>query len=67
MPKYEYPVVRRDDTIVENFHGADIADPYRFLEDPESEETKKFVADQNQLTNSFLEKCKYRTAIQERF
>lgn len=24
MPRYEYPVVRRDETIVENFHGTEV-------------------------------------------
>ncbi len=43
-----------------------IADPYRFLEDPDSEETKQFVDEQNKVTNAFLEKCQYRSKIQER-
>ncbi|CAF0839961.1 unnamed protein product, partial [Brachionus calyciflorus] len=63
MTKIKYPLVRRDETIVENFHGIEIKDPYRWLEDPESEETKKFVDEQNELTNSFLDQCKYRSNI----
>jgi len=66
MGKFQYPSVRRDETIVENFHGVDIKDPYRWLEDPDSEETKKFVEEQNVLTNKFLEQCKYKTAIRDR-
>ncbi len=34
----EYPEVRRGDT-VETLHGVQIADPYRWLEDPDSPET----------------------------
>lgn len=34
----DYPEVRRDDT-VETLHGMKIADPYRWLEDPDSPET----------------------------
>lgn len=82
-----YPKVRRDESIVESFHGVEvnfyfriliayflivcninqIKDPYRWLEDPDSQETKKFVEEQNKLTNEFLNKCKYRTNIKNRF
>jgi prolyl oligopeptidase len=89
MSRYEYPKVRRDLNVVENFHGNEVwkvqlfflmkwylkssnlfknkvKDPYRWLEDPDSEETKTFVEQQNNLTNSFLEKCTHRNKIQER-
>jgi prolyl oligopeptidase len=34
-----------------------VADPYRYLEDPEAEETKQWVAAQNTLSSSVLGEC----------
>ncbi len=48
-----YPEVRRDDT-VETIHGEAIADPYRWLEDGESGQTRDFVAAQNALAEPIL-------------
>jgi prolyl oligopeptidase len=44
----DYPPARRDE-IVEELHGHRIADPYRWLEDPESDETKQWLAAQADL------------------
>uniref|UniRef100_A0A673AT74 Prolyl endopeptidase n=1 Tax=Sphaeramia orbicularis TaxID=375764 RepID=A0A673AT74_9TELE len=49
--------------VVHDYHGTEICDPYEWLEDPESEETKAFVEEQNKLTMPFLEKC----AVKPRF
>jgi len=38
--QWEYPPVRRDENFYEELHGYKIYDPYRWLEDPDSEETK---------------------------
>lgn len=43
-----------------------IYDPYRWLEDPESEETKKFVDAQNSLTTPYINQCAYKSSINER-
>ena len=49
-----YPETRRDDT-VEVLHGRSIADPYRWLEDPDSAETADWVKRQNEFTAGYLE------------
>ncbi|GAB47236.1 prolyl oligopeptidase family serine peptidase [Mobilicoccus pelagius] len=49
----EYPTTRRDD-VVETLHGHRIADPYRWLEDPDSPETQAWVSAQNALTHAHL-------------
>ncbi|XP_031619183.1 prolyl endopeptidase-like [Contarinia nasturtii] len=51
----KYPDARRDESILEDLHGKKIADPYRWLEDPFSEETKQFVDAENEISQSFLE------------
>lgn len=64
-PKMQYPETRRGDT-VDNYHGTTIADPYRWLEEPDSPETRAWVTAQNKLTNQFLEEVPARQAIRKR-
>lgn len=42
-------------------------DPYQWLEDPDSEETKKFVDEQNNVSRPFIEACPVRAKLQERY
>ncbi|HYO38278.1 MAG TPA: prolyl oligopeptidase family serine peptidase, partial [Nocardioidaceae bacterium] len=48
------PHTRRDDT-VETLHGHSVADPYRWLEDPDSPETAAWVEAQNRATAAHLD------------
>ncbi len=51
---------------VDEYHGVTIADPYRWLEDANSDETKAWVEAQNQVTFSFLGQIPARQTIQGR-
>jgi len=52
--KLTYPDTRRSGQI-DDYHGEKVADPYRWLEDLESPETKAWVQAENKLTFGFLE------------
>jgi len=60
-----YPAAARG-TQVDDYHGASIADPYRWLEDTDSPATKAWVEAQNRLTDSFLATIPERPAIKNR-
>ncbi len=60
----DYPKTRRGE-VVETLHGHEIADPYRWLEDPDSEETRAWVAAQNALTEAFLADVGSRSSFSE--
>lgn len=49
------PPKAKSETVVDNYHGRRIADPYRWLEDSAAPETQQFVAEQNAYTRSVLE------------
>lgn len=54
-----YPETKKGET-VEDYHGTKVADPYRWLEDDKSEETKQWVAEENKVTFGYLDKISYR-------
>ena len=60
-----YPPTRKDD-IVDDYFGTPVADPYRWLEDPNSPETQAWVEAQNGATFSFLERLPAREQIRRR-
>ena len=61
----KYPETNRGD-VVETIHDVQIADPYRWLEDDNSAETKAWVEAQNKVTFGFLEQIPEREKIRAR-
>ena len=59
LAQLAYPVTKKTDTVT-NYHGTTISDPYRWLEDDNSEETKQWVIEQNKTTFGYLDKINYR-------
>ncbi len=64
-PPLAYPVTRQDD-VSDDYHGTRIADPYRWLEDDNSAETKAWVKAQNEVTFRYLKALPRRDEIKAR-
>ena len=62
----QYPDTWRDKSVSDNYFGTDVGDPYRWLEDDNSDETAEWVKAQNKLTFAYLENIPQRNAIKER-
>lgn len=60
-----YPQTRQVEQ-VDDYHGVTVRDPYRWLEDLDSEETKAWIEAQNQLTFGYLEQIPARDRLRER-
>ena len=63
--KLSYPVARKSDQ-VDDYHGTKVADPYRWLEDLDSPETKAWVEAENKLTFDYLNQIPERSWIKSR-
>ncbi|HZJ44280.1 MAG TPA: prolyl oligopeptidase family serine peptidase [Pyrinomonadaceae bacterium] len=62
---YDYPVAKKVDQI-DDYHGVKVADPYRWLENLDSAETRAWVEAENKLTFDFLNAIPVRAQIKER-
>ncbi|MDQ3212252.1 MAG: prolyl oligopeptidase family serine peptidase [Acidobacteriota bacterium] len=65
LAQLHYPATRKGDH-VDTYHGTTVPDPYRWLEDDTSAETKAWVEAQNKVTFPYLEKIPFRGALQAR-
>ena len=60
-----YPPARKGD-VVEDYHGTAVADPYRWLEDPDAAETVAWVEAENAVTASYLGRGPLREQLRAR-
>ncbi|MGK7883290.1 MAG: prolyl oligopeptidase family protein [Crocosphaera sp.] len=62
---FSYPTTPQQD-VTDIYHGVEIKDPYRWLENPDSEETKTWISAQNKLTFDYLDTISAREKIKQR-
>lgn len=63
--KMNYPNTSKVE-VVDDYHGHVVEDPYRWLEDTESERTADWVAAQNEITDAYLQSIQARGEIRKR-
>lgn len=61
----KYPAAPRVDT-VDTYFGEQVPDPYRWLEDDNSAQTAKWVAEENKVTQAYLKTIPYRDKVRKR-
>lgn len=65
LPPFSPPPVRKD-AVVDDYHGTQVADPYRWLEDQDADEVAEFVAAQNAATRACLDAIPGRDELRAR-
>jgi prolyl oligopeptidase len=61
----KYPAAPRED-VVDEYHGTKVADPYRWLEDPDAPRTVEWVQAENAVTRSYIEPVASRAKLVKR-
>src|ERR1041385_2938110 len=64
--KASVPPKAKSEPVIDNYHGRQIADSYRWLEDAAAPETQEFIAAQNAYTRSVLENIPGREELRRR-
>jgi prolyl oligopeptidase len=59
-----YPITKKVEQ-TDDYFGTKVNDPYRWLEDDKSDETKAWVTEQNKVTFEYLDKIPYRKNFKE--
>ncbi len=63
--KMHYPISKKVDT-TDVYFNTKVADPYRWLEDDNSDETKAWVIEQNKVTDTYLNTIPFKDKIKKR-
>ena len=63
---FVYPDVNRLSNVEDEYFGQKISDPYRWLEKADSDETARFVEEQNRISSKYIQSCQYRDRIIKR-
>lgn len=61
----QYPATQ-EMNVIDTYHGHRVSDPYRWLEDTESDETAAWIAAQNEVTNAYLQSIPARAELRQR-
>src|SRR5574341_1420459 len=62
---FVYPQAKKVDR-VDDYHGVKVADPYRWLEDPDAPDSRAWIEAENKLTFGFLDRIPERAKIKDR-
>src|SRR5258706_255346 len=65
QPPLAYPPALRGE-VVDDYHGVKVSDPYRWLEQLDSAETRAWVLAEARLTDSYLKQASARQALKKR-
>ncbi|MBS1735916.1 MAG: S9 family peptidase [Bacteroidetes bacterium] len=60
----KYPETKRSD-VQDDYFGTIVKDPYRWLEDDNSAETKAWVVEENKVTQDYLSKIPFRNQVKD--
>ena len=60
-----YPPARTDD-VIDDYHGVKVSDPYRWLEQLDSDETRAWVRAEARVTDSYLRRVPVRQTLRQR-
>ncbi len=66
LPALPEPPVAHRDGVVDILHGVKVSDPYRWLENQNSPETRAWINDENKYTNSIMSKIPGKEALVKR-
>ncbi len=61
----QYPATQKG-TVTDDYFGTTVADPYRWLENTDTAETKRWVEEENKVTFDYLSKIPFRQKIKSR-